>query len=1314
MGDVTSIGSGFSAGRATGPTGLSAATLPILSEDIKPWIQNVLAETKNYFIVSGNALYVRDPLNLGRITSESSTYWMTLMVRLAELDPANKKIYSDVYQSLYNGIQKMISLSKADGNPGVFPGWVFTLNETGLVLNKSVDKAAANSASDADMDLIRTLIEGRKIFGTTVIADKDLQVFISAAEKMLVPLGTYYALKPSEDWNDFFYTDYFCPGTAKIIADYCTEKGLVDKASLWTKAAQGMFDTLVEVIAQKNEVPARCSLSFTSGRLTVTTIMEQGADGMRGAWRLADAIPFVKMTPAQRSVLEKYVQTPLPFTKYFAPGPYLALSARLGLGRTTELLRKTKDAILATSSYYGNTLNLLGTLDVMRQQKTVFATPLVLPDSIKTISASKIATVEVKPLITGVEGTVIDYESWKSTYVRRVGGHTIVINNDIAGTRLALAGYKEVVVSEGLGYGLLLAVQNNDLGLFQELMATIQYLSEANYTATQKTTYLLPWVTDINLSIINKDATQMSDSNPLDGRPSAADADLDIIAALIMGAKKFAGRFNVIVDQQLNNLINRFAQEFMTHDVAVIPAVSSRTAVSNMYVLKQGAFIESTPAYMEIYPAYAYGPWFQMISAYYGGDTFDSGVPYIAEFFRKLAADSVRLQEDISSALGCSLAALPEKVALSFVLNGKSLMNTLSIQYVTDPYGKRVIKPDIRNPWRILNGQIDMSTYEATFGIPRGATGYKHYFYNTLMQLNKYVLSSPLIPATSAGRVSLSIADGERNPMVSSIVNTYKLTMQPRSFGTDQAEEIFFRDIILQNIGGGKETREKAEFRFQQFFLFAQKPDLYFKAIDNYVSFRDAQYGEKTEVTYTRLLTLALSRVQANRNIWDKQALDILVYLACNSVLLGLGLMAVTTQAILSNITPRQTYIADILKILDSADNSQTTFAFSSEQFAGITGKASSTYSGLKGLFDALRDNTELPIYLKQLLYRKIKVPADDYAHIYELCLEYKKKSPKDFSWPWEKPGFIDEAMIFSKLCFNYPIAATAAEAATPRYRQSMLEEVQRVQDFIAAKIDMAALSVSDFPIFFSAESLRYFHTQNTATLLTMGNLLQKMLTIQTGLDSTLDPAKKALRLKEQLGQFMSVPQFATLLKDKEWQAFATLGFAFANSDSYTYGDFVANLVGLLYWSKKPGSMTEFDTEARRVAKAILEAYKKTYSGKPLSWEDQHSIWAIDMRITVEETESQRDAVALRAQLQFKAAQALQYQHFEAYANILAAEARLYTRVRFEDAAKRLAEIQNDKVLRKYVYIANSVDEMKLPGTATAPGVTKPTGGVFK
>jgi hypothetical protein len=116
--------------------------------------------------------------------------------------------------------------------------------------------------------------------------------------------------------------------------------------------------------------------------------------------------------------------------------------------------------------------------------------------------------------------------------------------------------------SEHIAYAMLSAVKNNDEETFMELFKTVKYLSDLNYKKEEssETLKLLPWVVveTPNGLQIPKVPGERHVANA-----SAADADLDLLAALVMGVQKAnQNGWKNNAEEQIRNFFDTYVKQF--------------------------------------------------------------------------------------------------------------------------------------------------------------------------------------------------------------------------------------------------------------------------------------------------------------------------------------------------------------------------------------------------------------------------------------------------------------------------------------------------------------------------------------------------------------------------------------------------------------------------------------------------------------------------------------------------------------------------------------------------------------------------------
>ncbi len=124
-----------------------------------------------------------------------------------------------------------------------------------------------------------------------------------------------------------------------------------------------------------------------------------------------------------------------------------------------------------------------------------------------------------------------EWQSWKSTYITSSGaGGFKRVQRD--------AGTSYDTVSEGLGYGLILAVYFNEQSLFNDLYGYVKKY--------QNSRGVMGWHIDASGNIVSGDG----------GENGATDADEDIALALVFAQKRWGTSGSVNYGEEARNLIN--------------------------------------------------------------------------------------------------------------------------------------------------------------------------------------------------------------------------------------------------------------------------------------------------------------------------------------------------------------------------------------------------------------------------------------------------------------------------------------------------------------------------------------------------------------------------------------------------------------------------------------------------------------------------------------------------------------------------------------------------------------------------------------
>lgn len=242
-----------------------------------------------------NLYFVQDPSQKNQIVSEGQAYWMLLAAGYARLDPARKNFYQERFDGLLNGTLAMTELARSAGSGGSFPAWVVKVVNGRLELNTDKGGAGArNSASDADLDIVRALIWAQQLVEQGVWADhgyaQKIKELVDAAEDLFDKSTGRYLMGISEDEPGNYRFDYFAPASCLEIAQYCDKHGLGERRiEFWQKAAQDSWAVIKAAFESTGNIPAEGELTVAADQsLSVSEITPQGWDGIRGPWRLGD------------------------------------------------------------------------------------------------------------------------------------------------------------------------------------------------------------------------------------------------------------------------------------------------------------------------------------------------------------------------------------------------------------------------------------------------------------------------------------------------------------------------------------------------------------------------------------------------------------------------------------------------------------------------------------------------------------------------------------------------------------------------------------------------------------------------------------------------------------------------------------------------------------------------------------------------------------------------------------------------------------------------------------------------------------------
>jgi hypothetical protein len=601
----------------------------------------------------GDAIYIQDPSDNNKIVSES-VYWLSISGRAHYFGVSTVESQA-FFDGMLIGVDNMVALARADKGAGVFPGWVMRIDkETGqLILDKTTDAAARNSASDADHDLIMGLLIAIDNVRQGIWEDhgyaQRLNQLIGAAEGEYTLIAGTYVLQPSEDYSATekehdFRIDYHSPATCFALAQYLESKGDPVKAKQWVKRGQDSIKVYIATLKACNRIPSKAWISEKNGALVVTPYGTQGYDGIRGPERLAEALRYVTLSPDDQKIVENYLSRW--GETYTVPGldaaVYLPLAIHVGDTNAAERLSEQIVGDMSDVSIY-------------KDQRKYFQISVIAKSLLEVLYPYNVkATQDVAGLSKApsrlAELTVLapaDVYNVADGYFGETpeGFGFIINNNPLQEIKDILPPGNFVINSESMAYGLSKAVADKDWHKVGALLKTIYYFSQLNYQETSATLRLLPWAV-----IYNGKTFQIAQKGGIAnyGNASASDADQVLLAAMMQAVQ--AGYH----DPDLRNFIALYADDFIQYDVAKYAEPDG----SIHSLLKSGGFIEpefdaqtgdSIYQYHTSYPNYKF---LQYLADYFKADGMYNtvGSTYRYAVFSQLLLDTKTLMGKIIEA----------------------------------------------------------------------------------------------------------------------------------------------------------------------------------------------------------------------------------------------------------------------------------------------------------------------------------------------------------------------------------------------------------------------------------------------------------------------------------------------------------------------------------------------------------------------------------------------------------------------------------------------------------------------------------------
>jgi hypothetical protein len=327
-------------------------------------------------------VFIKDPSQENQIVSEGQAYWQILSADLARIDPASAGKHQDNFDALLKGTQYMIKLAKDIGNRGEFPAWKVKQSGSSVVLDRDQYGPTANSAADADLDIVRSLIYAQNLVEQGLWAnrgyDQLLNTLLPQARRLFVEQNGLLVLGPSEDWNDFSFTDYLDPAGYKEIAAYLAKHGRTADAAFWEKAAGDSMKLYAETLTDTGTFPAQINVRVRSAadvNVTAANNTRMYYDGIRSPWRIARYIIMFAENNAEaqaaKNALAHGNQNNFSHThsREMDAAMYLPLSLALGDASAAGLAERVFNGRLPQGNYFENTLELLGLVDAVFPQK---------------------------------------------------------------------------------------------------------------------------------------------------------------------------------------------------------------------------------------------------------------------------------------------------------------------------------------------------------------------------------------------------------------------------------------------------------------------------------------------------------------------------------------------------------------------------------------------------------------------------------------------------------------------------------------------------------------------------------------------------------------------------------------------------------------------------------------------------------------------------------------------------------------------------------------------------------------------------------
>ena len=549
---VTSIGTVSTGYAAPGyPYGISSAASNQSEAD--RLLQQEWQSWKNTYVTSSGAggykRIQRDGSTNFDTVSEGMGYGMLLAVSFGE-----QSLFNDLYgyvKKYFNGNGLMGWHIDAQGR--------FTTHDGG-----------SGAATDADEDIALALVFAHKKWGSNgaINYEQEAKTLINNIYTHMIEKNTY-VVKNGDGWggSDNTNPSYYAPAWYRIFAQFTGNQD-------WIKVANKCYEIVNNIKRYNNNtglVPDWCTAQGTPAS---GMGYDYKYDAVRYGWRTAidyswfgtadaksncDALTNFFKRVGITNIKDGYTITgntvgqwhTSAFTSCAAAG---AMTSDLSTARAFyDECVKIKDG--GDYHYFGNTLRMMVLLYITGNFPNLMSgaapsTPVVNPTpntggnngSSKYpygISSAASNQSEADRLLQQ------EWQSWKNTYVTSSGA----------------GGYKRIqrdgstnfdTVSEGMGYGMILAVSFGEQALFNDLYGYVKKYFNGNG--------LMGWHIDAQGRFTTHDG----------GSGAATDADEDIALALVFAHKKWGSNGAINYEQEAKTLINNIYNHMIERGTYVV------------------------------------------------------------------------------------------------------------------------------------------------------------------------------------------------------------------------------------------------------------------------------------------------------------------------------------------------------------------------------------------------------------------------------------------------------------------------------------------------------------------------------------------------------------------------------------------------------------------------------------------------------------------------------------------------------------------------------------------------------------------------